>query len=108
MNGLDCSKNTVPGAQRAITQRLKGGLKQCCQIKHTVSKFEAKSLLLVVASNEHPETLAGPIGVPQGFKRLGIAKGILEVPDIIDEYNEEPDRGGESSRENCGLDFYRR
>jgi hypothetical protein len=87
-----------------------------------VSKFEAKSLLLVVAekvevgrhpadviaSNEHPETLAGPIGVPQGFKRLGIAKGILEVPDIIDEYNEEPDRGGESSRENCGLDFHRR
>jgi hypothetical protein len=73
-----------------------------------VSKFEAKSLLLVVASNEHPETLAGPIGVPQGFKRLGIAKGILEVPDIIDEYNEEPDRGGESSLENCGLDFHRR
>jgi hypothetical protein len=77
LNGLDCSKNTVPGAQRAITQRLKGGLKQCCQIKHTVSKFEAKSLLLVVASNEHPETLAGPIGVPQGFKRVSRQTGRL-------------------------------
>jgi hypothetical protein len=70
---------------------LKGGLKKCCQIKHTGRKFEAKSLLLVVAekvevgrhpadviaSNEHPETLAGPIGVPQGFKRVSRQTGRL-------------------------------
>ena len=36
---------------------------------------------------------------------LALPRAILEVPDIIDEYNEEPDRGGESSRENCGLVF---
>jgi hypothetical protein len=56
-----------------------------------VSKFEAKSLLLVaaekvevgrhpadvIASNEHPETLAGPIGVPQGFKRVSRQTGRL-------------------------------
>lgn len=66
-------------------------------------KFKAKSLPLVVvekvafghhsadviASNEHPAALAGPIGGSQGVKRLGIAKGILEVPDIIDEHNED-------------------
>jgi hypothetical protein len=56
-----------------------------------VSKFEAKSLLLVIAekvevgrhpadviaSNEHPETLAGPIGMPQGFKRVSRQTGRL-------------------------------
>ena len=68
-----------------------------------MSKFEAKSLPLVVveklefghhpadfiASNEHPAALAGPIGLSQGVKRLGIAKGILEVPDTTDEHNED-------------------
>jgi hypothetical protein len=68
-----------------------------------VNKVEAKSEPLIVvekaefgrhpedviASNGHPVALAGPIGEPQGAKRIGIAKGVLEVPDIIDEHNED-------------------
>jgi len=70
---------------------------------HAVNMLEAKSSLsrlvesieqgrereIVIARNGRPAARLVPIdSVPAG-KRLGVAKGLFEVPDSIDQHNEE-------------------
>ena len=68
---------------------------------HTVNMFEAKSSLsrlvetvelgrepeIIIARNGRPAARLVPIGAPQTLKRIGVAKGIFEVPDNIDQHN---------------------
>jgi antitoxin (DNA-binding transcriptional repressor) of toxin-antitoxin stability system len=68
---------------------------------HTVNMFEAKSSLsrlvetvelgrepeIIIARNGRPAARLVPIGAPQTLKRIGVAKGLFEVPDNIDQHN---------------------
>lgn len=79
-----------------------------------VNMFEAKSSLsrlvdaieqgrereIVIARNGHPAARLVPINTTPAAKRLGIAKGVFEVPESIDLHNEEVARllRGESSQ----------
>ncbi len=70
---------------------------------HTVNMFEAKSTLsrlvetielgrepeIIIARNGRPAARLVPIGVPQIVKRIGVAKGLFEVPYDIDQHNAE-------------------
>jgi antitoxin (DNA-binding transcriptional repressor) of toxin-antitoxin stability system len=63
--------------------------------------FEAKSSLsrlvetvelgrepeIIIARNGRPAARLVPIGAPQTLKRIGVAKGLFEVPDNIDQHN---------------------
>lgn len=69
----------------------------------TVNMLEAKSSLsklvdaiergkeseIVIARNGRPAAKLVPIGVASGKRRFGIAKGLFEVPDDIDQCNDE-------------------
>jgi antitoxin (DNA-binding transcriptional repressor) of toxin-antitoxin stability system len=70
---------------------------------HTVNMFEAKSTLsrlvetielgrepeIIIARNGRPAARLVPISAPQIVKRIGVAKGLFEVPDNIDKQNAE-------------------
>jgi antitoxin (DNA-binding transcriptional repressor) of toxin-antitoxin stability system len=63
--------------------------------------FEAKSSLsrlvetvelgrepeIIIARNGRPAARLVPIGAPQTLKRIGVAKGLFEVHDNIDQHN---------------------
>jgi prevent-host-death family protein len=44
---------------------------------------------IVIARNGRPVAKLVPIDVPSTINRIGIAKGLFEVPDDIDTYNDE-------------------
>lgn len=68
---------------------------------HTVNILEAKSSLsrlvetvelgrepeIIIARNGRPVARLVPVGAPKTVKRIGVAKGLLEVPDNIDLHN---------------------
>ena len=70
---------------------------------HTVNMLEAKSSLsrlvesvelgrereIIIARNGRPVARLVSIGTTQQPKRIGLAKGLFEVPDSIDEHNSE-------------------
>ncbi|MDR0770276.1 MAG: type II toxin-antitoxin system Phd/YefM family antitoxin [Burkholderiales bacterium] len=55
---------------------------------------------IVIARNGHPAAKLVPVDAVPAGRRIGVAKGIFEVPDNIDAHNEEVARlflGGENS-----------
>jgi len=70
---------------------------------HAVNMLEAKSSLsrlvesieqgrereIVIARNGRPAARLVPIEIVPAGKRLGVAKGLFEVPDSIDQHNDE-------------------
>jgi len=47
---------------------------------------------IVIARNGRPAARLVPLARPSPERRIGVAKGAFEVPDSIDEYNEEVSR----------------
>ena len=70
---------------------------------HAVNMLQAKSSLsrlveaieqgqereIVIARNGRPAAKLVPIDTPPPGKRIGVAKGLFEVPDTIDAHNDE-------------------
>lgn len=55
---------------------------------------------IVIARNGRPAAKLVPIDTVSATKRIGVAKGLFEVPDSIDEHNDEVTRlflGGQRS-----------
>ncbi len=64
------------------------------QAKSSLSRLvesieQGKEREIVIARNGRPVAKLVPINVTSANNRIGIAKGLLEVPDDIDTYNDE-------------------